>query len=98
MLGRPDAAPDCDCANDTSGSIPMRKGIVNFIGYPLDSVLVFLLLEKSTTVLFPDKKNYSSAKLFIKKFLASINICSRLWVDKVSRAAVSTPAILGNNS
>src|SRR5580704_1054360 len=46
----------------------------------------------------PDKKNYSSAKHFIKKFLASINICSRLWGDKVIRTAVSTPAILGNNS
>jgi len=33
---------------------------------------------KSTTVLFSDKKIYSSAKHFMKKFLASIKICSRL--------------------
>ena len=34
----------------------------------------------------------------MKNFLASINICSRLRGDKVIRAEVSTPAILGNNS
>ncbi len=34
----------------------------------------------------------------MKKFLASISICSRVLGDKVILAAVSTPAILGNNS
>jgi hypothetical protein len=36
-------------------------------------------------------------KHFIKKFLASNNICSRLSVVETTRAIVNTPAILGNN-
>jgi hypothetical protein len=39
-----------------------------------------------------------SVKLFTKKFRASISIRSRFWEDEVTRAIVSTPAILGNNS
>jgi hypothetical protein len=31
-LGTPEATPDCDCATDATGSIAMRKGIMNFIG------------------------------------------------------------------
>src|SRR5262249_56893280 len=30
-LGTPGAPPDCDCATDATGSIAMRKGIINFI-------------------------------------------------------------------
>src|SRR6476646_5075836 len=37
-LGTPGATADCDCAMDATGSIAMRKGIMNFIGSPLDSV------------------------------------------------------------
>src|SRR6266567_1420320 len=98
MLGTPGAAADWDCATDTTGSIAMRKAIMNFIGSPLDSACYRSVLEKSTYVLLHDKKNYASAKDFIKKFLASINICSRFWGDRLIRAAISTPAILGNNS
>ena len=45
--------------------------------YPLDSVMVGVNTTKSTFVLFKDKKIYPSAKHFMKKFLASINLCSR---------------------
>src|SRR6266478_8624437 len=66
-LGRPDAAPDCDCANDTSGSIAMRKGIVNFIGYPLDSVLVsFCFLKRVRPYSFRTKKLLLSEALYKK--------------------------------
>src|SRR5260370_19487332 len=37
-LGTPEACPGCDCATDATGSIAMRKGIINLIGSPLDSV------------------------------------------------------------
>src|ERR1700722_13902623 len=30
-LGTPGATADCDCATDATGSIAMRKGIMNFI-------------------------------------------------------------------
>ena len=96
-LGTPEAAPDCDRAMDPTGSIATRKGIVNFICQPLDSIWHHCLKEYDRT-LSKAKKIYSSAKHFIKKFLACINICSRLWGDKVIRTVVSTPAILGNNS
>ena len=55
-LGTPEAAPDCDCAAAATGSITRTKGIMNFIGSPLDSVLVRFQSEKSTTVLFKGKK------------------------------------------
>jgi hypothetical protein len=55
------------------------------------------LRNKDTTV-FPDKTFYSSAKHLIKKFLASINICSRLRGAEVRRAIINTPAILGNSN
>src|SRR5882757_6605379 len=38
MLGTPEAAPDCDCATDASGSIARRKRVVNFMDLPLDSI------------------------------------------------------------
>src|SRR3984893_15807263 len=97
-LGTPGATADCDCAMDATGSIAMRKGIMNFIGSPLDSVWYRSASWKEYDRTLFGQKNYSSAKHFMKKFLASINICSRLWGDKVIRTAVSTPAILGNNS
>src|SRR5882762_1952257 len=37
-LGTPEASPECDCATDAAGSTAISKGIVNFIGYPFDSV------------------------------------------------------------
>ena len=37
-LGTPGATAGCDCAMDATGSMAMRKGIMNFIGSPLDSV------------------------------------------------------------
>jgi hypothetical protein len=37
-LGTPGATADGDCAMEATGSIAMRKGIMNFIGSPLDSV------------------------------------------------------------
>src|ERR1700733_11413132 len=95
--GRPGAAAVGVCATDAAGSIAMRKRIMNFIGSPLDSVCVSFP-GKSTVVLLPDQKNYSSAKLFMKKSLASLNIWSRLWEDKVIRAEVSTPGMLGNHT
>jgi hypothetical protein len=48
---------------------------MNLIGSPFDSVW---FVKKSTLVLFMGKNFYSSTKRFIKKFLASINICSRI--------------------
>ena len=75
MLGTPWAPPDCDYATDATGSIAIRKAIMNLIGSPLDSVW---FVKKSTLVLFLGKNFYSSTKRFIKKFLASINICSRI--------------------
>jgi hypothetical protein len=50
------------------------------------------------TVIFTGKKFYGSAKRFMKKPLASINICSRFSGDKVIRTLVNTPAMLGNNN
>ena len=46
-----------------------------FIVFPFDSVCFHLLIEYN--VLLRRKKNYSSAKHFMKKLRASINICSR---------------------
>ena len=96
-LGMPEAGPDCDCATDATGSSAMRKGIIDFIGvssrFGSDSYHI-----KSTFVLFKDKKKLIFSEALYKKFLASINICSRFWGDKVIRAAVNTPAMLGNNS
>jgi hypothetical protein len=40
MLGKLGAAPDCGCATAATGNIAARKGIMNFIGYPFDSVFV----------------------------------------------------------
>src|SRR6266851_1545751 len=97
-LGKPWETPDCDCATDAMGSIAMRKGIINFTGYPFDSVWLSFCFLKEYDRTLRGQKNYSSAKHFIKKFLASINICSRLWGDEVIRTTVSTPAILENNS
>src|SRR2546423_1047372 len=37
-LGTPEAPPECGCATDAEGSTAISKGIVNFIGYPFDSV------------------------------------------------------------
>jgi hypothetical protein len=37
-LGTPEPPPDGDCAKDAIGSIALRKGIMNLIGSPLDSV------------------------------------------------------------
>src|SRR5262249_32126641 len=37
MLGTPWAPPDCDCATDATGSITIRKAIMDLIGSPLDS-------------------------------------------------------------
>src|SRR6202035_909447 len=46
---------------------------------PLDSVWCsFHRSTKSTVVLFMGKKIYASAKLFMKNFLASLNLCWRL--------------------
>jgi hypothetical protein len=42
-------------------------------------------------------KNYP-AKQFMKKCLASINLCSRFSGSEVMRAIINTPAILENNS
>src|SRR5437899_1012286 len=98
MLGTPEACPGCDCATDATGSVAMTQGIMNFIDSPLDSVWYRCASKKEYDGTLCRQKIYSSAKHFIKKFLASINICSRLSGDKVIRTAVSTPAILGNNS
>ena len=57
----------------------------------------FVVKEYSRT-LYGQKKPYFSAKLFMKKFLASNNICSRFSGDKVIRTLVNTPAMLGNNN
>jgi hypothetical protein len=32
-LGTPEATPDCECASGAAGSIALRKGIMNFIGF-----------------------------------------------------------------
>src|SRR6266567_3868774 len=99
ILGTPVAAADWDCATDTTGSIAMRKGIMSFIGLSSSIQCGFVRFhdEEYCRTLY-GQKNYSSAKYFMKKFLASINICSRPWGDKFIRAEVSTPAMLGNNS
>src|SRR5262249_22481866 len=44
-----------------------------------------------------EKNTYLSAKLFMKKILASNNICSRVSGDKVIRTLVNTPAILNSS-
>ena len=55
-LGTPEPVPDCDCATPATGSMTMTNGIMNFIGSPLDSVLVRFQSDKSTTVLLWGKK------------------------------------------
>src|SRR5579859_7920306 len=45
-LGTPEACPGCDCAADATGSIAMRKGVMNFIGSPLDSVWLSFRFSK----------------------------------------------------
>src|ERR1700741_3321126 len=84
-LGKPEATAGCDCATDATGSTAMSKGIRNFIGSPLDSVWYCRASHKEYDHTLFGQKIYSSAKHFIKKFLASINICSRLCGDKVIR-------------
>src|SRR5215831_9190737 len=81
-LGTPEALPDWDCATDAAGitairNIASRKGITKFIR--LSSLIQFdsFHSQKSTLVLLKDKNFYSSAKDFMKKFLASRNRCSR---------------------
>jgi hypothetical protein len=77
MLGTPEAPPDCDCATDAAGSTAISKGIINFIGSPLDSVwCCSTVIDYDRTLLA--QKTCSSANHFMKKFVASINLCSRL--------------------
>jgi len=78
MLGTPEAVADYGWAADAIGSVAMRKVAMNFIG--LSSrfrVMSFPLPIRVRSYSYGRKKTYSSAKLFMKKFLASINICSR---------------------
>src|SRR4029077_18821954 len=96
-LGKLWAASGCDCAKDRAGSTAISKGIMNFIGF--SSRLSFVSLspiEYYRTLL--DEKNYCSAKLLMKKFLASIKICSRLCGSELTRAIINTPAMLANNN
>src|SRR6266404_624112 len=76
-LGTPEAVPDWDCAIDATGSIAASKAIMNFIGFS-SRIIWYRFIVESTIVLFKKQKNYCSTKLFMKKFLASIKICSRL--------------------
>ena len=97
-LGKFEVDCDCDCATDaTAGSIAVRKGIMNFIvSLSIQSVSFCFNKEYDRTLI--SQKIYASAKDFMKKFLASVNICSRLWGSGVKRAIANTPAILGNNN
>ena len=52
----------------------------------------------SSVLYWVAKRRHFSAKLFIKIFLCSASIRSRLWGDDFGLAAVSTPAVLGNSS
>jgi hypothetical protein len=98
MLGTPEALPDCDCATDAAGSTAISKGIINFIGSPLDPVWYRPTSNRVRTYSIDSKKIYSSAKLFMKKFLACSNLCSRILGSGVTRTIINTPAILGNNN
>ena len=67
-LGTPEVDPDCDCATDATGSIAMRKGIMNFIGSPLDSVWYrSASLERVLTVLFHGQKNLLFSETLYEK-------------------------------
>ena len=84
---------------DAMGSIAIRRGIMNFTGYPFDSSgWSFCFSHKEYGRTLSVQKNYYSANDFIKKALASINICSRFRGEAAIRATVSTPAMLENNS
>src|SRR6516165_1563038 len=57
MLGTPEAVPDCDCATDAIGSIAKRKGVMNFIGSPLNFTLLSLcFLIRGRTYSYGRKK------------------------------------------
>src|SRR6185437_6209986 len=95
--GRPAEAPGMDCASNAIGSIATRKGTMNFIGFPFVSVVVRArLLEYGRTL--KEQKNYCSTNWLIKKFLASINRCSRFLGFEVTRARIRTPAMLENSN
>src|SRR6516164_11302283 len=58
-LGTREETPDWDCATDATGSIAIRKGIMNFIGWPRFSLVRFLgwsfivVLSCEFTAFFP---------------------------------------------
>src|SRR5271165_1728785 len=65
-LGTPGATADCDCATDATGSIAMRKGIMNFIGSPLESLVSFCFLKRVRPYSFRSKKLLFSEALYEK--------------------------------
>jgi len=71
-LGTPEPPPDCDCATDTAGSKQRDHEFHLFILSIQFGKLFSFSKEHARTLI--GQKNYS-AKHFMKKSLASINIC-----------------------
>src|SRR5438034_11835993 len=95
-LGRPGAVPDCACAMDIAGSSAITKGIMNFIELSFQLGCDHAYIEHLRTL--STQKNYSSAKVLIKNFLASANLISRVCRSELTRTIINTPAILGNSN
>jgi len=73
-LGTPEATPDCDCAMDAGRHC---HHVFHRVTFSIQFGFVPLLIRVRSYSL-GCKKNHSSAKLFMKNFLASINLCSRI--------------------
>src|SRR5271169_4138513 len=64
MLGTPEVPPDGDCATDAAGSTAISKGIIKFIGSPLDSVCYPSFLNRVRPYSFDAKKLFFSEALY----------------------------------
>src|SRR5215469_11095294 len=87
-LGTPGATPGCPCAMDTTGSIAVKKGIINFIG--LASRFSLELVPVGTK----HQVRCGIPSAVAKKFRAAARICvlvpagttSRIWYYTVPGA------------
>jgi hypothetical protein len=75
-LGRPEAVPDCACAMDIAGSSTISKVIITFIKLSFQFGIVHFYIEDFRPLFA--QKNYSSAKVLMKNFFASLNLTSRV--------------------
>src|SRR5579872_2322387 len=96
-LGRPEPAPDCACATDIAGSSAISKGIMSLIELSFQ-LGCDRLIYRVPTYSIGSKKNYFSAKVLIKNFLASASLVARVGRSGLTRTIINTPAILGNSN